>query len=193
MKINPRIRKILDWVIPIAIIGGLYISGYLPEVSGSLQSIMVKTGLVDASPNKSEDYGQIKSDFVLIDQAGSEIHYSDLEGKVLFINLWATWCPPCIAELPDIEGLVQEMESEEDIEFILLNLDKDPQKALEFLTRKELDLPVFFKASALPSELSVRSIPTTFVVGKTGRIVFQHSGIASYNNDSFKSFLKKEL
>ena len=193
MKINPRTRKILDWLVPIAIIGGLYISGYLPEVSGSLQSLMVKTGLVNASPSESKDYGQIGSDFILKDESGSEIRYSELEGKTLFINLWATWCPPCIAELPDIESLVREMESEGDIEFILLNLDKDPQKALDFLSRKDLDLPVFFKASALPDELSVRSIPTTFVVGKTGRIVFQHSGIASYNNDSFKSFLKKDL
>ena len=72
----------------------------------------------------------------------------------------------------------------------MLNLDQNREKALEFIKRKDLDLPIYFKASALPPELGARSIPTTFVIDPNGRIIFKHAGIASYNNSDFKSFLK---
>ena len=190
MKIPKKFRKSLEWLIPIFIIGTLYFTGLWPEVAGALQSLVVRSGLVNPSIESSEDLGTISTDFTLESIDGNFLSSNDLKGKIVFINLWATWCPPCIAEMPEIEDLYEELKNETNIEFVMLNLDQNRNKALEFIARKELNIPVYFKASALPPELTVRSIPTTFVIDPDGKIIFKHSGIASYNNEEFKSFLK---
>jgi thiol-disulfide isomerase/thioredoxin len=190
MKIPPKFRKSLEWLIPISILGTLYFTGLWPEVAGGIQSLIVRSGLVNPSIERAEEFGSLSTEFTLETIDGNFLNSKDLEGKTVFVNLWATWCPPCIAELPDIENLYKELKDEQNIEFVMLNLDQNRDKALKFISRKNLNLPVYFKASALPSELMVRSIPTTFVIDPFGKIIFKHSGIASYNNPEFKSFLK---
>ncbi len=190
LALNKKTRKTLEWVIPISLIGILYFTGLLPEIQGKLQSLIVKSGLVDQAPQEFKVQGAISQDFTLETVDGENVNFSDLKGKTVFVNLWATWCPPCIAELPDIQDLYEKTKADPGIEFIMLNLDKDREKALKFVDRKGITVPVYFKSSALPPELVVRSIPTTFVISPGGEIIFQHSGIASYNNSSFISLLR---
>ncbi len=190
MGLSKNQKKILEWIIPLGIFGLLYVSGLLPEVQGALQSLIVRSGAVDQRVEVREDLGSLSFDFTLEDQNGNSISSTDFQGKTVFINLWATWCGPCIAEMPDIEDLYQEIGNDPDVMFVMLNLDQNREKAVEFIERKEYQMPIYYKASALPPELNVRSIPTTFVIDPEGKVIFRHSGIAAYNNDSFISFLK---
>src|SRR5690606_14890870 len=72
----------------------------------------------------------------LVDANGNAIQLENLKGKVVFINFWATWCPPCIAEMPSIQKLYSEFESDEEVVFLLVEMDDKPQKAIQFMEKK---------------------------------------------------------
>ena len=140
---------------------------------------------IDESTTELADYN-----FVLIDKEGNRKSFTDYKGKVVFVNFWATWCPPCIAEMPDIHDLYTEMEST-DIEFVLIALDDDFQKAKDFVRKKKFDFPIYQLASPLPKVFESSAIPTTYVISPEGKIVMSKSGMAKYNTKKFKNFLEE--
>lgn len=112
--------------------------------------------------------------------------FSDLKGKVILINLWATWCLPCVAEMPSLQALYEAYGDK--IAFVLLT-DEDPEKVKAFMEKKQFELPVFYRPSDFPSELASKSIPTTFLIDKEGNILIKTIGAANWNTPE----LKKEL
>lgn len=181
-------REIIEWAIFLGIIGFLFGTGLHTPVFGFIQGLILKTGIMQPSIDHDEivaaDYN-----FVLVDRDGNRKDFKDYEGKVVFVNFWATWCPPCVAEMPDIHDLYEEINSE-DIEFVLISLDDDFQKAKKFVDRKEFDFPIYQLASPLPSVYESSAIPTTYVISPQGEIVVSKSGMAKYNTQKFKIFLQ---
>jgi len=126
----------------------------------------------------------------LINEEGERIPFSQFEGKVVFLNFWATWCPPCIAEMPDIQRLYEDVDSD-NIAFVLISSDDSFQKAKDFVKRKEFNFPIYQLASPLPQVYDYRAIPTTYVISPEGKIVVSKSGMAKYNTKKFKKFLSE--
>src|SRR5699024_6244426 len=129
-------------------------------------------------------------DFPLENQNGELINMKDLQGKVVFINFWATWCPPCIVEMPDINDLYQEYKNEDDVVFLMISLDRNFDTAKRFLDRKGFDFDIHKANSAVPATFQTRGIPTTFVVDKNGNIAQKYVGARNYNTDEFKGILE---
>lgn len=127
-------------------------------------------------------------DLKLRDPNGNIVPLSDLKGKVIFMNLWATWCPPCVAEMPSINELHQEMGDE--VAFVMLSLDRDFKKAVSFKKEKNYQLPIYTAASQLPSMYRSSAIPVTYVIDADGNLALTHKGMGSYNTNKFKNFLK---
>lgn len=101
--------------------------------------------------------------------------------------MWATWCPPCIAEMPSIDRLHEEMGDE--VVFVMLSLDQDFEKAEPFDKCKGYDLPIYTQAGNLPAMYQSSAIPTTFIIDTKGNLVLTHKGMADYSNPEFKDFL----
>jgi thiol-disulfide isomerase/thioredoxin len=182
-------REIIEWGLFLGIIGFLFGTGLHTPVFGFLQGLVLKTGIMQPSINEnSTDVAEY--DFILIDQEGKQKPFKDYENKVVFVNFWATWCPPCIAEMPDINDLYTEM-SDKDIEFVLISVDDEFQKAKDFVKKKGFDFPIFQLASPLPQVYESSSIPTTYVISPDGKIVVSKSGMAKYNTRKFKQFLEE--
>ena len=93
--------------------------------------------------------------FYLSDENGTTVSLADFKGKTIFMNYWATWCPPCIAEMPNIQALFEDMthtdETRQEIVFMMISLDADSKKALDFVERKGYSMPVYFPRSQKPS------------------------------------------
>ncbi|MEH0158671.1 TlpA disulfide reductase family protein [Limibacter armeniacum] len=141
-------------------------------------------------PNINEEgFGKADYNLQLEDMEGDVMSLQDLKGKTLFINFWATWCPPCVAEMPEIYELYSEMKNEE-IAFVMISVDEDPLKLQKFLERKAYDFPVYQLKSSVPEVFQSSSVPTTFIVSPDGKIVLKHAGMASYNNDKVKTLLR---
>jgi thiol-disulfide isomerase/thioredoxin len=179
-------REIIEWVVFIVLIGGLYLTGYHTTVIGTLQRIILSTGLITADREtdnlKTADYN-----LKLKDANGDMLDLNELQGKTIFMNYWATWCPPCIAEMPDINNLYRDVG--QDVVFLMISLDDDPQKALDFVERKKYDFPIYYLDSRRPQVFVSQSIPTTYVISPEGKIVVENKGMAKYNTESFKKML----
>jgi thiol-disulfide isomerase/thioredoxin len=187
---NSLKRNIIEWVVIITVIGGIYFSGYGPEVIGTLQRGLLATGIL--RPDTDIDPEEVIPawfNFTLENESGELLSFSEFRGKTIFLNFWATWCPPCIAEMPNIQKLYDDVGNQDDLVFVMLSLDEDPDKARAFVKRKEFDFPIYFLRSRRPGVYNSTAIPTTYVISPEGEIVLEKKGMSNYNTDEFREFL----
>lgn len=123
--------------------------------------------------------------------AGKVVDLGSLKGKVVFLNFWATWCPPCQAEMPSVNKLYQRFKNDPNVVFILVDGDSNLPKAQQYMNRKKFDLPVYEVDSAIPEQLFKGSLPTTVVFDKEGRISYNEEGAANYNSKKFVEFIQQ--
>lgn len=133
-----------------------------------------------ANSAESDSMTYVTPDLKFVDSKQTISSLRGLKGKVVFINLWATWCGPCLVEMPTIYKLRQTFKDREDLVFLMVDVDGKLDKAKHWMEKKEIDLPVYGMASQIPIELFSGSIPTTFIVDKQGRFVGRQVGAANY-------------
>ncbi|HRG80103.1 MAG TPA: TlpA disulfide reductase family protein [Cyclobacteriaceae bacterium] len=178
----------------VIIIGLLKVTGLMGDVSYLTQTVAMKAGVLDVSP-VSETKAEPKFDyaFTIKDLYGNKLSFEKYKGKVIFLNLWATWCGPCKAEMPGIHNLYIKMKGEP-IEFVMLSIDKDKaiSKVESYVKNNSYTFPVFMPSGYLAEQLQVPSIPTTFVISKEGLIVMKEVGTRNYDTKKMMEFLKKQ-
>jgi len=178
----------------VIIIGLLKVTGLMGDVSYLTQTVAMKAGVLDVSP-VSETKAEPKFDyaFTIKDLYGNKLSFEKYKGKVVFLNLWATWCGPCKAEMPGIHNLYIKMKGEP-IEFVMLSIDKDKaiSKVESYVKNNSYTFPVFMPSGYLAEQLQVPSIPTTFVISKEGLIVMKEVGTRNYDTKKMMEFLKKQ-
>lgn len=192
-------KKVPDWVVILVVCGLLYVTGLHTQVIGQMQRLILATGLMNPSIPETNSpeavprpdatrYSTTGSSFTMTTLDGQPVALESLRGKVIFLNQWATWCPPCRAEMPAIEQLYQSMDKEK-VAFVMLSLDDDPAKADRYVKQEEFSFPVYVPASPLPQEFISQAIPTTLILDTHGQIVHRIEGMANYNTDKFRQYL----
>jgi thiol-disulfide isomerase/thioredoxin len=131
--------------------------------------------------------------FNYLDENGHSFSTNDLKDKVVFINFWATWCPPCRAEMPALNKLYNELKDDPRIVFLFINEDEDNAKAKAYLERNAYTMPLQTSTDVIPAELYSGTLPTTIVWNKEGKVVMKHEGLANYNTNKFLAQLKALL
>lgn len=125
------------------------------------------------------------------DGDGNRIDVTNQEGKVVFINFWATWCPPCIAEMPTIDKLYQRFKDNDQVVFVMADVDGQFEKSAQFVQQKKWSLPVHIPAGEIPAAWLGGSIPTTIILDKHGEVAAKHEGMADYSRPEVAEFLEK--
>ena len=166
-------------------------TGLMSSISFVAQSAALESGLLEPhlDPKESENFDY---NFIIKDLQGNKHSFDKYKGKVVFLNLWATWCGPCRAEMAGIQKLYVAMPGDS-ISFVMLSLDKDKDQAkvIKYIRDKEFTFPVFLPSGYLSPQLSVPAIPTTFIIGKDGKIAAKEIGTTNFNTPKFKKFLQK--
>ena len=181
-----RIKKeFIEWGLLLTVFGVIYVGGWHTEVLGRLQQVMLSTGVLSA--HTLAEPKEANFDFSLVDRDGVKADFRELKGEVIFLNFWATWCPPCIAEMPEINDLY--LKKKDQVSFILISVDKDPQKARDFVRKKGFDFPIYFLTSSLPGSYDIQSIPTTYLIDKKGNIRVENHRMASYDTEDFRKII----
>ncbi len=121
---------------------------------------------------------------------GSEASLSEFQHKILFVNYWATWCGPCVEEMPSIESLAERFR-DADVAFLLIS-EEPADTVREFVEEHGVAVPVY-TTSESDGSLSVGSIPATFIFDETRQVVFQRVGAAQWDDESSISFLQNLL
>jgi len=183
-------KEVIEWAVLLGVIATLYLTGLHVPVIGNLQRVLLWTGLMSPNTELAEsEYTAASYNLPLLSLEDEALLLKEFEGKTIFLNFWATWCPPCIAEMPNIQALYDDINSD-DIQFVMLSLDEDHQKARDYLARKEFTFPVFFLNGRKPGIYSSSVVPTTYIISPDGNIVSERRGMANYNTSTFKEFLR---
>jgi len=133
-------------------------------------------------------YGHADYDWALRTLDGEERRLEAFRGRVLFINLWASWCTPCIREMASIERL-RDAVGDTDVEFLIVAAD-DERPVRRFLRRYGYDLPIYLEEQRIPSAFGLRGLPTSWVVDRQGRIVLLRHGEAVWDTPEVVAFLR---
>lgn len=120
---------------------------------------------------------------------GEIVDLAQFRGKKVFVNLWATWCPPCRAEIPSIESLGAKTDRSK-VEFVMLSLDDNFDKAKTYAANNNMKLPVYYPAADLPQLFVTEGIPMTIIFNEKGEVVFNEVGSANYDTPKFQDLLK---
>jgi peroxiredoxin len=150
----------LLWIMPLLLVGLVMIYGFLTR------------GIVDSGSSTIPRVGQPVADFVLSDLQGRQVRLSSMRGKVVFINVWATWCQPCIDEMPTIQRLYEQMRAR-GLEVLTISLDPLGAQIVEpFMQRYQLTFPVLLDPKSQVEKLyGTTGVPESFVVDQNGRLV----------------------
>ncbi len=137
----------------------------------------------------SERIGYRAPDFTLPDLDGKPHRLSDLRGKVVFLNLWTTWCPPCRMEMPAMERLYQRLRGRD---FVMLAVSEDEQGAsavVPFVAELGLSFPILLDPEArLSPRYGVTGYPETFVIDRDGNVVNHTIGPADWGSEEMVAY-----
>ena len=181
-------KSLWAWIGDI-LFAALIIGLLIPGTRTPIMVFMKKITMFSPSVSADDNYGQLtKMDYQwqLLDEKGKQTKLIDYKDKPIFINFWATWCPPCIAEMPAIDNLQREYSDR--VTFLLVSYE-DHAITQGFLKSKALNTHTFQALSKEPELLSSNSIPITFIIDKQGQIVVKKTGSSQWDSDSVKELL----
>lgn len=174
------------------IFGILIIALLFPSVRKPVQ-VFVNRTLAMSPSEKSESDREVLKDYswrLNSLQNQQTENFSQSKNRVAIVNFWATWCPPCIAEMPSFQKLYDAYGDKVDFYFIANDKNENITK---FFKKRNLDLPVYKALEESPKLLDGFSLPTTYVLDKNGAIVIDKTGSADWNSDKMHKLLDKLL
>jgi thiol-disulfide isomerase/thioredoxin len=127
--------------------------------------------------------------FSVQDINGNIVNLQSLKGKKLFVNLWASWCPPCKREMPSIEKLSQSVGNNK-VSFVLISFDDQFENAKKYVASKGFKLPIYYPTENPPALFSVQGIPATFIFNEDGELIKRIDGSENYDTKEYKTLLQ---
>ena len=175
-------------IIFIIVIGLLII----PKTRQPIQVLLHK-GLALIIPmtiNQNEQFSLESYNWKLKDKNGDIFNFEETKGKVVLVSFWATWCPPCIAEMPSMHKLFNDYNDK--IEFVFVS-NESSKVINQFLETNKYKFKVYNSVSSYPSVFEVTSIPRTYLISKTGNIIIDKNGVANWNSKMVRNTIDKLL
>lgn len=158
-----------------------------PTAKSWLLRQVVNTGIFSANiqmPEK-DSLSRPAAALTFTDENGGFHSTGDLKGRVVFINFWASWCPPCRAEMPSLNKMYERLKDDPQFFFVFINLDDQPDKGKAYLKSNQFSLPFYRAGGAVSSDIYSGTLPTTVVLDKKGVVVMKHTGMANYDSEKF--------
>lgn len=163
----------------------------IPQTRKPIQ-VFLNRGLALFSPSVVDKEDRVKLDnynWNLMDENNVQFDFNKARGKVVVINFWATWCPPCIAEMDSLEELFAKFSKNQEVEFLFVT--SDPLEKIKVFKEKEnYTFPVYRQISREPQVFNVSSIPRTFILDKEGNIVVDKTGASNWNSEKVESLIR---
>ena len=158
----------------------------IPQTRKTIQVLLHKSialikpvTINDKGLSKINDYS-----WELNDENNTVFNFEEAKGKVVLINFWATWCPPCIAEMPSMQNLYNDYKDK--IVFLFITNDWFSE-VNPFLTKHNYTFKVYRPINGYPEFFDITTIPRTFLIDKQGNIIIDENGAANWNSNSIRN------
>lgn len=145
--------------------------------------------LISFSPSLEKIEGQkeiTKTNWQLKGLNTEGLNFSTTKNKVVFISFWATWCPPCIAEMPSMQKLYKDYKNK--VVFLFVT-NEDLETVSKFYSKHKYNFPTYNQLTRTPKELESSSIPATFIISKDRKIVVNKKGAANWNSTKVRDLI----
>ena len=170
---------------------GVVLLFIIPSSRMVIQSQLASLFITTPDAIEAENRERLSNyNLVLKDLQGQSINLNQSQNKPILINFWATWCAPCIAEMPDLDGLYQTFKNDVDFYFVS---QENPEVLQKFLKSKNYDLPVYIQQTKLPQPLENNSIPSTYLINPQGEILAQAKGAAKWNDEDIHHLINEMM
>lgn len=161
-----------------------------PEITNSAEAPVAADSTY--APTGGSDSGNVAAatlpHFKMMDESGRPVTLDALKGKKVFVNIWASWCPPCRAEMPSIQKLSKKLDKNK-VAFVLLSVDDDLAAGAGFKKAQKIELPVFFPGEQLPPLFNVEGIPATFIFDEKGGLIKSRVGMENFDTQEYFDLL----
>ena len=164
----------------------------IPQTRKPIQ-IFIQRGIAKFSPAIENEDDRMSLDtynWQLLDLKGNIHDFNNSKGKVIVVNFWATWCPPCIAEMPSLHNLYEDYKDRVDFYFVS---NEAPDIIKSFLEKNNYNLEVSIPRTKYPMVFDISGIPRTFLIDKQGKIVIDKTGAANWNSEKVRSTIDNLL
>lgn len=155
--------------------------------AGAVTAAAVVAALAATAPAQSQETPPPGAEWRLETLDGSEVALSDLTGRPLVLNFWATWCAPCVAELRSLERLAASLDGR-DVTFAMVS-PQDREAVATWVRRRGYRLPFYVEGSRIPAAFGLEAVPTTWVLDAGGRVVLKHRGSVDWDRDDVRALL----
>lgn len=172
----------------IPLVGGYLFIGWNSgeNLSGGEKTL---EGSVEASPLPpavSADY-----DWTIQSLDGQDFKMTNAKGKAVFLNFWATWCSPCVAEMASIQRLYEKLK-DKGVVFVCIS-NEEASKVRRFVRRKGFTFPIYTMRGSPPAVFNTQRVPTTFMLSRDGRIALKHIGSAKWDDHKSVDVIKEPM
>lgn len=171
-------------------------AGCVPRVDGAAAGSAAPTSAPAVGPELAAPGGSLGAaeyGWLLTDPTGRTVRFSAFRGRTVLLNLWATWCPPCVAELGSLARLRDSLAAGGDTARVAVVLvsPEAPETVGRFLARHRIPIASLVERTRTPAAYGVRALPTTVIVSPDGRIVFRHRGAAAWDDPAVMALLRE--
>lgn len=163
----------------------------IPSTRFQMQVFINEVFSFSPSIENEEKLAQITDyNWKLVDHDDVAVNFTTSKNKVIVINYWASWCGPCVAEMPSLQNLYTKFKNEVDFYFVA----KDNKEAVEaFMQSKKYTFPVYYELQPAPLILQNNILPTSYLIDQKGNIRIAETGAADWNSEKIHRFITQLL
>ena len=167
--------------------GVLIVLLFIPQTGRPIKVFINRLFAFSPSVESVDERVKLESyNWELVDLNGNSVDFNDFKGKKILVNFWATWCPPCIAEMPSLQALYSDYKNK--VVFLFVT-NEDDAAISKFLSKNNYDIPIYRRISTPPKAIQTNSLPSTFLINEAGEIVIDKTGAADWNTDKVRALL----
>lgn len=152
---------------------------------GAFNPIAIANGLMQKMPANSS-----ATNFTLMSAHGNDISLSDYRGKFVLLNFWATWCAPCVKEMPALNVLHNKLKGRNGLHVVAVHAGPALATVKKFLKDNPVDYDVVIDKNMSLSSWQVSGLPTTFLINPAGKIIYKATGERDWDSEEMMNFIK---
>jgi len=161
---------------------------FLPSSAGGAPAVQLTEEALDFPELPLAPEGE-EPPWILTALDRTTADFESFAGKAVFLNFWATWCGPCIAEMPNIQALYDAVKDREGVEVVLVS-NEEPETVKAWVEAEGYTMPIY-TVESLAKRFHLRGFPTTYILTPEGRIAFEHIGYAAWDGGKTQDFLER--
>jgi thiol-disulfide isomerase/thioredoxin len=157
-------------------------------------AVWVKSLVPPDSPSGSLQFLSAAPELPIFDRAGKKTDLVKGRGKISIVHFWATWCPPCVEEIPALSNFWDKYRSRDDVRLYAISVDKDWKTIEAFMKKNPSTIPLFHDPGATTAKrFGTTQYPETYIINEKGRVLFRVQGAVSWSDPEVRSRIEQLL